>query len=72
MAKKLTRQQLEKRTATLLADIVPYLKAEMPEGIGFALFMFDFGEKGNIAYASSAKREDMIKGVREWLAHVED
>lgn len=36
--------------------------------MGFALFVFDFGERGNLAYCSNAEREDMIKTVEEWLA----
>ncbi len=36
------------------------------------LFLFDYGVPGNIAYVSTANREDMIKAIREWLGRVED
>ncbi len=42
----------------------------MPKNVGFALLMFDFGDAGNLAYVSNAKREDMIRAVEEWLTKV--
>lgn len=42
-----------------------------PGKAGFALFMFDYGEGGNMTWLSSARREDAIKAMREWLAKVE-
>jgi len=45
----------------------------MPEGIGFALLLFDLdlGEGGWMTYISSAVREDMIKAIKELLVHIE-
>jgi hypothetical protein len=40
-------------------------------GIGFALLLFDFEAPGNIAYASSGVREDMVKALRELLDKME-
>src|SRR5262249_43268608 len=54
-----------RRLAALVARELP------PHQQGFALFLFDFGPKGNIAYASNARREDMIVAIREWLEHAE-
>lgn len=52
-----------------LADIIA---KELPPGQqGFALFLFDFGLPGNLAYVSNGQREDMIKTVREWLERTE-
>ncbi len=34
-------------------------------GFGFALLMFDFGEVGNLAYMSNARRDDMIEALDE-------
>ena len=33
----------------------------MPPSTGFALLMFDFGEKGSFAYVSTGQREDLIR-----------
>lgn len=40
-------------------------------GIGFCLFMFDFGDKGRMNYVSNAKREDMITAMKEFIANAE-
>jgi hypothetical protein len=48
-------------------EIADKLKAWTPAGVGFALFLADYGEKGNTAYVSTVGREGMIKLVREWL-----
>lgn len=44
-----------------------------PQKIGFALFMFEFGniEANRVNYISNASREDMLVAVREWLARAE-
>jgi len=60
---KQVRLVLEKQTR----DIAEKLKAWCPAGVGFILFLADYGAKGNIAYVSSCDREDAIKMVMEWL-----
>lgn len=40
-------------------------------GIGFTLVLYDFGEKGNLAYASNGNREDMMSTLRELLEKME-
>ena len=62
-----SQQELE-ADSRRLAEI---LGKELPEGVGFQLFVFGFGEEGNLAYISNAQREDCILAVREWLCHVE-
>ena len=44
-----------------------------PKKIGFALFMFEFGniEANRVNYISNAERPDMLVAVREWLARAE-
>lgn len=39
-----------------------------PPHTGIAVFLFDFGEGGGLAYISNGKREDCVKMLREWLA----
>lgn len=58
---------LEAATKALGQDIA----RELPDGAGFALFVFDYGEHGSLAYCSNASRADMIATVREWLDIVE-
>lgn len=47
--------------------IAKKVKALMPEGRGFALFTFDYGPKGYVAYASTGTREDMLVAVGKWF-----
>jgi len=48
------------------------LKAILPPSIGYTLFLFDYGEKGNMFYLSTAQRADMIEGLKEFLARPEN
>jgi hypothetical protein len=43
----------------------------LPEGVGFALTLFDFGAGGMLAYVSNAQREDMIRALREQIERLE-
>ncbi len=49
-------------------EIADKLKAMCPAGTGFALFLMDYGSKGNLAYVATVDRADMIKTVQEWPA----
>jgi len=40
----------------------------LPEGYGFALFVFPSETPGLCAYVSNCDRADMQKAVKEWLA----
>ena len=39
----------------------------LPEGWGFMLFIFSFGDGGATFYISNAQREDMIEAMKEWI-----
>jgi hypothetical protein len=39
--------------------------------MGFCLWLFDFGQGGHLAYVSNARREHVIKMLREHLAVLE-
>lgn len=55
--------------------------AKMPDGHGFILLAFEFGEGGRIRYCSNAKRESAINALKEfllkcgaaedWMKHIE-
>ena len=45
----------------ILKGIGAQLKKDMPEGMGFALLMFDYGAEGNLFYIGSAQRGDIVK-----------
>ena len=62
------RLLLEKRCAKLARR----LGKSMGPNQGFALLMFDFGDEGNLAYCSNARREDMLKAMREFIQKAEE
>lgn len=39
----------------------------LPEGVGFALLIFDFGEHGHLTWLSNADRQDMIRALHEFM-----
>lgn len=58
------KQRALRTLATLIDD-------EVPEGMGFAVFLFDFGPKGALFYLSSAERRDVVSVLKEWIAREE-
>lgn len=50
-----------------MLEVAKKLKAAMPPGVGFTLFLFEYGNKGFTSYISTADREDMISLIKEWL-----
>jgi len=58
------RLVLEKQTR----EIADKIKVWCPAGVGFMLFLADYGAKGNLGYVSSCERESAIKLVTNWLA----
>jgi hypothetical protein len=63
------RLALERR----VRELAELLEREVPRatGVGFALFLFNFGDGGAISYISNAQRETMVRAVREWLGRQE-
>ena len=51
----------------MLKEIGQLLRAACPEGYGFSLLIFTFGEGGNMFYTSNAQREDMIRAMQEFI-----
>jgi hypothetical protein len=47
------------------------LRARLPQGMGFILCVFDFGEKEFLAYSSNAQRDGAIATLKELLAVLE-
>jgi hypothetical protein len=56
----------------IASEIGRRLDAALPKGQwGYALLLFQFGEGGTMGYISNAKREDMIKALREQANYLE-
>jgi hypothetical protein len=43
------------------------LNGQMPPGVGFMLFLFEFGAGGNLTYIGNGDRKDTILAMLEWL-----
>ncbi len=63
--RKQVRLVLEKQCREY-ADL---LKSKVPAGVGFILFVADYGEGGNLAYVSTCERSTVHKMLWEWLDH---
>ncbi|HKP08321.1 MAG TPA: hypothetical protein VJU58_13795 [Microbacterium sp.] len=61
------RSELER----VARDMIGYAMHELGPEVGLTLFVFEFGDTGNLAYVSNAQRADMIASIKQWLARVE-
>jgi hypothetical protein len=50
-----------------LREMAKVVQGKMPDGFGFIVFAFEFGEDKRMYYTSNAKREDAINALKEWL-----
>jgi hypothetical protein len=60
-----------------LRELASLIKPQVPTGYGFTLLIFSYGamglkgegKAGAMFYISSAQRDDMIKAMKEFIAH---
>lgn len=52
-------------------DIAELIHQILPKGTGFTLLLYDFGAEGNLAYVINARRDDMLKMLREHIQRLE-
>jgi hypothetical protein len=50
-----------------VAQLAESIGGILPKGIGFTIFLFHYGERGDLAYASSAERADVVRVMCEFL-----
>lgn len=59
-----------------LRDLAGQIKPQVPSGFGFTLLIFSYGQTGlakegkagSLFYISSARREDMVQAMKEFIA----
>jgi hypothetical protein len=51
--------------------IAAAIDSELPDGFGFVLLVFNFGEGGFMNYISNADRADVVRSMREFIAKEE-
>ena len=59
----------EEKANAMMQEIAKEIKEKLPEGMGFALLAYEFGdEEGRkMLYASNSKREDVMLAMCEFL-----
>jgi hypothetical protein len=67
VVEKQVRLVLEQQTH----DIAEKIKAWCPAGVGFMLFLMDYGTKGNLAYVSTIDRDAAIGATTQWLVRLQ-
>ena len=58
----------EEKANAMLQEIAKDIKEKLPEGMGFALLAYEFGdaEDRRMMYVSNSNREDVIKSMLEF------
>jgi hypothetical protein len=59
-------QSADKQRA--LHTIATLVDEQTPDGMGFAVFLFDYGPDGALFYMSSAERAGVLASIKEWVA----
>ena len=59
----------EEKTNAIMQDIAKEISQKLPEGMGFALLAYEFGEVDNkkMLYVSNSNREDVLKAMLEFV-----
>ena len=59
----------EEKTNAIMQDIAKEISKKLPEGMGFALLAYEFGEADNkkMLYVSNSNREDVLKAMLEFV-----
>ena len=58
----------EEKANAMMQEIAKEIKEKLPEGMGFALLAYEFGdaEDRRMMYVSNSNREDVIKSMLEF------
>lgn len=59
----------EGQVNNMLQEIMNDIKKKLPEGMGFTLLAYEFGDKEGrkMLYASNSSREDVMKAMLEFV-----
>ena len=59
----------EQEVNDMMQEIMQEIKNKLPEGMGFTLLAYEFGDKDErrMLYASNSKREDVLKAMLEFV-----
>lgn len=59
----------EQQVNDVIQEIMQEIKSKLPEGMGFTLLAYEFGDKEGrrMLYASNSNREDVMKAMLEFV-----
>lgn len=59
----------EQEVNDMMQEIMQEIKNKLPEGMGFTLLAYEFGDKEGrrMLYASNSNREDVMKAMLEFV-----
>lgn len=59
----------EEKANAMMQEIAKEIKEKLPEGMGFALLAYEFGEGDDkkMMYISNSNREDVLKAMLEFV-----
>ena len=59
----------DEQVNNMLQEIMNDIKKKLPEGMGFTLLAYEFGDKEGrrMLYASNSNREDVLKAMLEFV-----
>lgn len=59
----------EKQANDMLQEIMKDIQKKLPEGMGFTLLVYEFGDKEDrrMLYASNSNREDVMMAMLEFV-----
>ena len=59
----------EQQVSDILQGIAKEISEKLPEGMGFALLAYEFGDKDDrrMLYVSNSNREDVMKAMLEFV-----
>lgn len=61
-------EPVDPRVYEYMKGIMELLCENLPSGHGITLLIFNYGNHGRMNYMSTAKREDMIASMKEFIA----
>lgn len=67
----MTTQREQKEVEAIARKIGKAIGAAIPDGLGFTFLLFDLGHGGTMAYLCNARRDDIIKALREPIENLE-
>ena len=64
----------EEQVRSMLQDIAKEIDSKLPDGFGFTLLAYEFGDTENrkMLYVSNSHREDVINAMKEFISRRED